>query len=55
VDLDLRDQTEVSGGAVPGADVGGDPVVYLMCEPSTRYYQIMTRSEWMPVLIGEVI
>lgn len=33
----------------------GEPVVYLMCEPSTRYYQIMTRSEWMPVLIGEVI
>ena len=33
----------------------GEPVVFLMCEPSTRYYQIMTRSEWMPVLIGEVI
>ena len=23
--------------------------------PSTRYYQIMTRGEWMPVLLGEVI
>ena len=33
----------------------GEPVVYLICEPSTRYYQIMTRSEWMPVLIDEVI
>ena len=33
----------------------GEPVVYLMCEPSTRYYRIMTRAEWMPVLIGEVI
>jgi len=33
----------------------GEPVVYLVCEPSTRYYRVMTRSEWMPVLIGEVI
>jgi hypothetical protein len=33
----------------------GEPVVYVMCEPSTRYYRVMTREEWMPVLIGEVI
>jgi hypothetical protein len=33
----------------------GEPVVYLMCEPATRYYHVMTRSEWMPALIGEVI
>lgn len=33
----------------------GEPVVYLVCEPSTRYYRVMTRAEWMPVLIGEVI
>ena len=33
----------------------GEPVVYLLCEPATRYHQIMTRAEWMPVLIGEVI
>jgi hypothetical protein len=32
-----------------------EPVVYLLCEPSTRYYRVMTRAEWMPVLIGEVI
>lgn len=32
-----------------------NPVVFVVCEPSTRYYQVMTRSEWMPVLIGEVI
>lgn len=32
-----------------------EPVVYLVCEPSTRYYRVMTRAEWMPVLIGEVI
>jgi hypothetical protein len=34
---------------------GGEPVVYLVCEPSTRYYRVMTRAEWMPVLIDEVI
>lgn len=33
----------------------GEPVVYLICEPSTRYYRIMTRAEWMPCLVGEVI
>ena len=33
----------------------GEPVVYLICEPSTRYYRVMTRSDWMPVLIDEVI
>jgi len=33
----------------------GEPVVYLVCEPSTRYYRVMTRSGWMPVLIDEVI
>jgi hypothetical protein len=33
----------------------GEPVVYLLCEKSTRYYSVMTRAEWMPVLIGEVI
>ena len=33
----------------------GEPVVFLMCEPSTLYYRIMTRAERIPVLIGEVI
>ena len=33
----------------------GEPVVFLLCEPSTRYYRVMTRAEWMPVLVGEVI
>ncbi len=32
-----------------------EPVVYLLCEPSTRYYRVMTRAEWMPVLVGEGI
>ncbi|AMV30078.1 hypothetical protein VT84_37135 [Gemmata sp. SH-PL17] len=31
------------------------PVVFLICRQSTRYYQVMTRSEWMPALMGEVI
>jgi len=33
----------------------GEPVVFMICEPATRYYRVMTRAEWMPLLIGEVI
>lgn len=33
----------------------GEPVVYLLCQPATRYYRVMCRAEWMPVLVGEVI
>lgn len=33
----------------------GVPAVFVVCEPATRYYRVMTRAEWMPVLIGEVI
>lgn len=33
----------------------GEPIVFMVCEPATRYYRVMTRCEWMPVLIGEVI
>jgi hypothetical protein len=36
-------------------DRKGQPVVYVVCQPSTRYYRVMTRSEWMPSLVGEVI
>ena len=36
-------------------DRAGTPVVYLLCEPATRYYQVMTKAEWAPVLVGEVI
>lgn len=36
-------------------DRKGEPVVFLMTEPSTRYYRVMCRAEWMPVLIDEVI
>jgi hypothetical protein len=36
-------------------DRQGSPVVFMVCQPATRYYQIMTRAEWMPVLADEVI
>jgi hypothetical protein len=28
---------------------------YIICEPSSHYYQVMTRSTWMPVMTGEHI
>jgi hypothetical protein len=36
-------------------DESGEPVVYMLCEPASHYYRIMTRSDRMPVLIGERI
>lgn len=36
-------------------DRRGEPVVFMVAEPSTRYFRVMTRSEWMPALIDEVI
>jgi hypothetical protein len=36
-------------------DRQGVPVVFLLTQPATRYYEIMCRSEWMPVLVGEVV
>ena len=36
-------------------DRAGDPVVFVVCEPATRYYRVMTRAGWMPALIDEVI
>jgi hypothetical protein len=37
-------------------DERGCPRVYVLCEPSTHYYQVMTRgSRWMPKLIDELI
>ncbi|WP_162661421.1 hypothetical protein [Tuwongella immobilis] len=29
--------------------------VYMICEPASRYYRIMTRSDRMPTLIDEII
>ena len=31
----------------------GEPVVYMICAPATRYYEVMTRSRRMPVLIAD--
>jgi hypothetical protein len=36
-------------------DDDSSPIVYMICEPSTRYYQVMTRSDRMPHLVEEVI
>ena len=36
-------------------DRGGEPVVFMVCEPASRFYRIMTRSEWAPRLINQVI
>jgi hypothetical protein len=41
-------------GVVVG-DERGDPVVYVLVEPASHYYTVMTRSAWMPVLLGERI
>jgi hypothetical protein len=37
----------------PLPDERGIAVAYMLCEPASHYYQIMTRSNRMPVLIGE--
>ncbi len=36
-------------------DERGQPAVYVLVEPASHYYRVMTRSECMPVLIGERI
>jgi hypothetical protein len=36
-------------------DEEGESAAYVLCEPATRYYRVMTRSERMPVFIGERI
>ena len=37
-------------------DEHGQPRVYVICEPASHYYKIMTRGgDWMPALIGERI
>ena len=37
-------------------DERGCPRVYVICEPSSHYYQVMTRGScWMPALIDERI
>jgi hypothetical protein len=36
-------------------DEHGGPVAYMVCEPSSHYFQVMTRCPRMPVLIDERI
>ncbi len=36
-------------------DERGIESVYMMCEPASHYFHVMTRSQRMPVLIGERI
>ncbi len=36
-------------------DEKGWAVCYMICEPASHYYQVMTRNDRMPVLIGERI
>jgi hypothetical protein len=31
------------------------PVVYPLVEPASHYYEVMTRSQWMPVTVGPKI
>jgi hypothetical protein len=40
----------IKTAVVPGVDAQlpdliGKPVVFILCEPSTRYYRVMTRAE----------
>jgi hypothetical protein len=37
------------------AAVGGDEAAYMIVEPTSYYYSIMTKAKRMPVLIGERI
>jgi hypothetical protein len=36
-------------------DERGAEAAYMLCEPASHYFRVMTRSERMPVLIGERI
>jgi hypothetical protein len=41
--------------AVQVQDERGQLRIYLLIQPVSHYYHVMTRSEWMPVLIDETI
>jgi hypothetical protein len=36
-------------------DEKGVEAAYMLCEPASHFFQVMTRAERMPVLIGERI
>ncbi len=46
-------QVRQVAGALLVRDEHGEPVVCPMLEPASHYYGVMTRSPWMPVLVGE--
>jgi hypothetical protein len=41
--------------AVANRDEQGRAVVFPVCEPASHHYEVMTRSEWMPVLLDDRI
>jgi hypothetical protein len=49
----FRVRQGIRGILVP--DERGIAVVYMLCEPASHYYRIMTRSPRMPILIEERI
>jgi hypothetical protein len=49
----FRIRQGIRGLLVP--DEHGAAVAYMICEPASHYYQVMTRSSRMPVLIEERI
>ena len=49
----FRIRQGIRGLLVP--DEHNEHVVYMICEPSTHYYRVMTRSDRMPLLIDEQI
>ena len=49
----FRIRQGIRGLLVP--DERGAAVVYMICEPASHYYQVMTRSNRMPLLIDEKI
>jgi hypothetical protein len=49
----FRIRQGVRGLVVP--DECGMAVAYMICEPASHYYHVMTRSDRMPVLIDDII
>jgi hypothetical protein len=49
----FRIRQGIRGLLVP--DEHGAAVVYMICEPASHYYKVMTRSDRMPLLIEEKI
>jgi hypothetical protein len=49
----FRVREGVRGAVV--CDEQGLPVAYVLVEAASHYYQVLTKSAWMPVLVGERI